>query len=169
MNCPLLYRFRVIDKLPEPPSADALKGTLVHAILEDLFGLDRLERTPDRAHDLLQPTWEQLKEKTSGVTEMFQNVDLEQWLISAHSLLDRYFELEDPKSFDPTDLEKFDVNISESIVLEDSATGVVSATAAGAYVVAVPHLVPIEPAPRRVILKSLENLTVVELIKQFNR
>ncbi|CAB5035814.1 unannotated protein [freshwater metagenome] len=34
---------------------------------------------------------------------------------------------------------------------------------------AVPHLVPIEPAPRRIILKSLENLTVVELIKQFNR
>ena len=67
MNCPLLYRFRVIDKLPEPPSADALKGTLVHAILEDLFGLDRLERTPDRAHDLLQPTWEQLKEKTFDI------------------------------------------------------------------------------------------------------
>ena len=65
--------------------------------------------------------------------------------------------------------EKFDVDISESIVLEDSATGVASATAAGAYVVAVPHLVPIEPAPRRITLKSLENLTVTELIKQFNR
>jgi len=107
MNCPLLYRFRVIDKLPEPPSADALKGTLVHSVLEHLFGLVRLERTSDRAHDLLKPTWDELKVKTSGVQEMFQDVDLDQWLISAHSLLDRYFELEDPKSFDPTDLEKF--------------------------------------------------------------
>jgi beta-phosphoglucomutase-like phosphatase (HAD superfamily) len=65
--------------------------------------------------------------------------------------------------------ERFAVDISESIVLEDSATGVASATAAGAYVVAVPHLVPIEPAPRRIILETLENLTVAELVKQFNR
>lgn len=107
MNCPLLYRFRVIDKLPEPPSADALKGTLVHSVLEDLFGLERQDRTPTQAHESLPSIWEQLKEKTPGVDEMFLNVDLDQWLISAHSLIDRYFELEDPKSFDPTELEKF--------------------------------------------------------------
>jgi putative RecB family exonuclease len=107
MNCPLLYRFRVIDKLPEPPSADALKGTLVHSVLEHLFGLERQSRTPNQAHDSLPSIWAELKEKTAGVEEMFLNVDLEQWLISAHALLDRYFELEDPKSFDPTDLEKF--------------------------------------------------------------
>ena len=107
MNCPLLYRFRVIDKLPEPPSADALKGTLVHSVLEDLFGLERQDRTPTQAHESLPSIWEQLKEKTPGVDEMFLNVDLEQWLISAHSLIDKYFELEDPKSFDPTELEKF--------------------------------------------------------------
>jgi len=67
MNCPLLYRFRVIDKLPEPPSADALKGTLVHSVLEDLFGLERQDRTPSQAHDSLPSIWEQLKEKTPGV------------------------------------------------------------------------------------------------------
>ena len=107
MNCPLLYRFKVIDKLPEPPSADALKGTLVHSVLEDLFGLERQDRTPTQAHESLPSIWEQLKEKTPGVDELFLNVDLDQWLISAHSLIDRYFELEDPKSFDPTELEKF--------------------------------------------------------------
>jgi len=37
MTCPLLYRFRVIDKLPEPPSPAAARGTLVHAVLERLF------------------------------------------------------------------------------------------------------------------------------------
>src|SRR5690348_16466785 len=30
MQCPLLYRFRVIDKLPQAPSAAAARGTLVH-------------------------------------------------------------------------------------------------------------------------------------------
>ena len=33
MVCPLLYRFRVIDRLPSPPSHAAARGTLVHAVL----------------------------------------------------------------------------------------------------------------------------------------
>jgi HAD superfamily hydrolase (TIGR01509 family) len=64
---------------------------------------------------------------------------------------------------------KFNVEISECIVLEDSVTGVASGTAAGAYVVAVPHLVPIEEAPRRLILKSLDNVSVSFLVEKFNR
>lgn len=34
MQCPLLYRFRVIDRLPEKPSEAATRGTLVHAVLD---------------------------------------------------------------------------------------------------------------------------------------
>ncbi|HET9861055.1 MAG TPA: PD-(D/E)XK nuclease family protein, partial [Nocardioidaceae bacterium] len=30
MTCPLLYRFRTIDRLPEPYSPDAVRGTVVH-------------------------------------------------------------------------------------------------------------------------------------------
>ncbi|MGL5830057.1 MAG: PD-(D/E)XK nuclease family protein, partial [Angustibacter sp.] len=30
MQCPLRYRLRVIDRIPEPPSAAATRGTLVH-------------------------------------------------------------------------------------------------------------------------------------------
>ena len=65
--------------------------------------------------------------------------------------------------------DKIDVDIKECIVLEDSATGVASATAAGAYVVAVPHLVPIDAAPRRIVLKSLENVSVALLKDKFSR
>ena len=46
MTCPLLYRFRVIDRLPEPPSPAAARGTLVHAVLEHLFDRPARERTP---------------------------------------------------------------------------------------------------------------------------
>jgi RecB family exonuclease len=52
-QCPLLYRFRTIDKLPEPPSPDAVRGTVVHKVLEDLFDLPAHHRTPERAADLL--------------------------------------------------------------------------------------------------------------------
>ena len=45
MTCPLLYRFRVIDRLPEPPSPAATRGTLVHAGLERLFDRPAAART----------------------------------------------------------------------------------------------------------------------------
>ncbi len=49
MTCPLLYRFRVIDRLPEKPSREAVRGTVVHQVLEDLFDLPAEQRTLDRA------------------------------------------------------------------------------------------------------------------------
>src|SRR4051795_12225122 len=62
MTCPLLYRYRTIDHLPEEPSVDALRGTLVHKVLEDLFDLPSSSRTPEEARDLLVPTWDRLVE-----------------------------------------------------------------------------------------------------------
>src|ERR1700712_965555 len=59
MACPLRYRFRALDKLPEPPSPAATRGTLVHSVLEQLFDLPPLERTPEAAAALLAPTWQQ--------------------------------------------------------------------------------------------------------------
>ncbi|WP_140394583.1 RecB family exonuclease, partial [Streptomyces recifensis] len=49
MRCPLLYRFRVIDRLPEKPSEAATRGTLVHAVLERLFDAPAAERTAPAA------------------------------------------------------------------------------------------------------------------------
>src|SRR5881392_2186869 len=44
-ECGLAFRFSAIDRLPEPPSAPASKGTLVHAALERLMLLPNAERT----------------------------------------------------------------------------------------------------------------------------
>jgi putative RecB family exonuclease len=59
-SCPLLYRFRTIDRLPERPSPDQARGTLVHAVLERLFDLPAAERTAEAAADLVTPEWERL-------------------------------------------------------------------------------------------------------------
>src|SRR4030095_7324630 len=48
-TCPLLFRFRTIDRLPEQPSADQARGTLVHAVLEHLFDREAAERTEEVA------------------------------------------------------------------------------------------------------------------------
>ena len=60
MACPLLYRFRVIDKLPERPSPAAVRGTVVHSALERLFDLPAASRTLEAAAALIGPSWEAL-------------------------------------------------------------------------------------------------------------
>ncbi|WNI14803.1 HAD family hydrolase [Actinacidiphila sp. ITFR-21] len=49
---------------------------------------------------------------------------------------------------------------ADCVVVEDTLTGVASAEAAGCMVVAVPSLVPIDPAPGRTVVSSLEELSV---------
>ena len=71
LACPLLYRFRTIDRLPEEPSPDAARGTLVHKVLEDLFDLPAADRTPDRAAEMLAPRWEALREAEPALATMF--------------------------------------------------------------------------------------------------
>ena len=72
MQCPLLYRFRVIDRLPSPPSPAAARGTLVHAVLEELFELPAPQRQLPTALSLLEPQWGQLVEQDPALAEMVE-------------------------------------------------------------------------------------------------
>ena len=54
-------------------------------------------------------------------------------------------------------------DISNSLVLEDSLTGVKAANASGAWVLAVPHLVPIEKSGRVDVTDSLTNWSYEKL------
>ena len=101
-QCPLLYRFRAVDRLPETPTTAQVRGIAVHAVLEELFALPAAERLPERAHELLAPVWQRLREDRPELAELFGNEDdLEQWLESAARMIDGYFTLEDPRRFDP--------------------------------------------------------------------
>ncbi|WP_203940037.1 RecB family exonuclease [Spirilliplanes yamanashiensis] len=71
-TCPLLYRFRSIDRLPERPTADQLRGTLVHAVLERLFDLPAAERTPEAAAALVAPQWAELLEREPALAQIFE-------------------------------------------------------------------------------------------------
>jgi putative RecB family exonuclease len=124
MTCPLLYRFRVIDRLPERPSPAAVRGTLVHAVLERLFDLPAAERTAPAALELLAPQWERLLAAEPALATMFdqaaQDEDGEgeeakgedgqgeaEWLGQAREMVERYFTLEDPRRLEPADRELF--------------------------------------------------------------
>ncbi|MGN6687520.1 MAG: RecB family exonuclease [Actinomycetales bacterium] len=102
MTCPLLYRFRVVDRLPEAPSPAATRGTVVHAVLERLFDLPLPERTPERAVELVAPAWEGLLESEPELSGLFATTDeLAAWLRSAQTLVTKWFDLEDPRRLEP--------------------------------------------------------------------
>ncbi len=106
MTCPLLYRYRSIDRLPQTPSSAAVRGTLVHAVLERLFDLPAAERTPAAAATLLAPAWADLQQEEPDVAALFTDEsEVATWLTSAHALLDAYFTLEDPRRLDPAERE----------------------------------------------------------------
>jgi putative RecB family exonuclease len=108
MTCPLLYRFRVIDRLPERPSPAATRGTMVHAVLERLFDLPAVERVPARAHAMIAPEWERLLEAEPELAALFDDDEgRDEWLTSAAGLLDAYFALEDPTVLEPAERELF--------------------------------------------------------------
>ncbi|WP_420123921.1 RecB family exonuclease [Nakamurella sp.] len=100
-SCPLLYRLRAIDRLPEPPSPAAVRGTLVHAVLEAMFGQPPADRTPDRAVALVGPTWERMAQDCPDLAGLLPPDDVAAWLSSARSLVRSYFDLEDPRRFEP--------------------------------------------------------------------
>jgi putative RecB family exonuclease len=115
LQCPLLFRFRVVDRLPEPPSPAAVRGTLVHTVLEHLFDAPAGERTVTAAKGLLGPSWEQMvTEQPDRIEVVADPADLTDWFAQAGALLETYFTLEDPNRLQPADRE-----LAVSVELED--------------------------------------------------
>ena len=107
-TCPLLYRFRVIDRIPEPPTTATARGTLVHAVLERLFDRPAAERTPAAAAAMVDPEWLRLCESDEGLAGLFEpeaHEERERFFADAHAALTGYFRLEDPRRLEPAERE----------------------------------------------------------------
>jgi putative RecB family exonuclease len=126
-TCPLLYRFRTIDRLPERKSLAAVRGTLVHTVLEKLYDLPARERTPAAARELVAPAWEDLRADPE-VAELFAEggaaddepagPSLDAWLASAGKLVETYFSLEDPSRIEPDGREQLvEVTLPDGLLL----------------------------------------------------
>jgi putative RecB family exonuclease len=108
MTCPLLYRFRVIDKIPEPPTTATARGTLVHAVLERLFDAPAAGRVPQAARDMVMPEWDKLSAGDADLAALVpDDVALAQFLQDATAAVDGYFALEDPRRLEPAERESY--------------------------------------------------------------
>ncbi|MDC8985149.1 RecB family exonuclease [Mycobacterium marinum] len=117
-QCPLLYRFRAIDRLPEKPSTAQLRGSVVHAALEQLYALPAVQRGPDTARSLVESAWEQV---TAGELDLAGELAPDQQaqlLEDARALLSGYYRLEDPRRFDPQSCEqRVEVELADGTLL----------------------------------------------------
>jgi putative RecB family exonuclease len=117
-QCPLLYRFRAIDRLPEPTSAAQLRGSVVHAALEQLYALPAADRRPETAVTLVTPAWDRVvaaePELASSIAPELRAALLDE----ARALLSGYYRLEDPTRFDPQSCEqRVEVELSDGTLL----------------------------------------------------
>ena len=117
-QCPLLYRFRAIDRLPEPPSTAQLRGSVVHSALKQLYGRPAAERGPDTARSLVDPAWERVVATHPDLVGDLEPDQRGQVLAEARALLSGYYRLEDPTRFDPQSCEqRIEVELADGTLL----------------------------------------------------
>jgi putative RecB family exonuclease len=104
-SCPQLFKYRAIDRLPEPVSGPAARGSLVHAVLERLFAEAPATRTPNRAFDLLEALWREVKDDPEFRPDGMADPQEDAWLDESKRLLRNYFKLEDPRQLNASRLE----------------------------------------------------------------
>jgi putative RecB family exonuclease len=104
-SCPLAFKFSYLDRLPQPPSAPASKGTLVHRALELLMLRAPADRTRDAARaDLARARLDFAEDPEFTGLELTPE-EWDRFHAEADVLVDRYFELEDPTRVRPIGLE----------------------------------------------------------------
>ena len=104
-SCPQLFKYRSIDRLPEPVSKGAARGSLVHLVLERLFVEPAPDRTPERAEALLRSAWDELRDHEDYRPEGLGEDQEEVWLSESRRMLANLFKLEDPTELVTSKLE----------------------------------------------------------------
>jgi len=104
-ECPLAFRFSYLERLPEPPSAPASKGTLVHKALELLMCRPAPDRTIEAALEDLDRAAGLLADDPEFAGLELTDDERARFHADAADLVRRYFELEDPTTVHPIGLE----------------------------------------------------------------
>ncbi len=105
-NCPMAFRFSQIERLPEPPSPHAVKGTLVHAALEALiWDHPAGARSASVAADELERAWVAMQDDEEFVQLELGTEEAQAFLADARTLVENYLALEDPDEVDAVGVE----------------------------------------------------------------
>ena len=119
-QCPALYKYRAIDKLVERPGLDALRGSLVHLILEKIFNSPPEDRDFTRAISLTKTCWLELVQQEpelicaldeSIAFPLTESIEISEERLDVlfeevKTLVANYYSLEDPSRIQPKSTEE---------------------------------------------------------------
>jgi putative RecB family exonuclease len=100
-TCPQRFKFKVIDRLIEPPTIYTARGTLIHAALEELFTLPPSRRTLSSALGIFEERRARAREQ-GDLEGVFATAEAESvWALECHRVIENYFHIEDPAQLEP--------------------------------------------------------------------
>lgn len=95
-QCPRKWRFRYVDRLPDPPGVPALVGTFAHLVLEHLLQLPSGERSRDQARELARELWPHFETETDYVALSLDDDASRGFRWKAWQAVEGLWTLEDP-------------------------------------------------------------------------
>jgi putative RecB family exonuclease len=98
LSCPLAFRFASIEKLPEPPSIHATRGSLVHRALELLFTLPNADRTAEAAVASLDAAIAEYRTDPDFTDLRLSEPQSAVFFAEALDLVHAYLRMEDPRT-----------------------------------------------------------------------
>lgn len=105
-QCARRWKFRYIDKRPDPPGAPALRGTFVHHVLEELLAVAPAHRTLERARAICRDLWPALASNADFEALELSADDERAFRWNAWRDIEGFFELVDPTGVDVVDRER---------------------------------------------------------------
>ena len=99
-QCPQRWKFRYVDKLPDPPGEAAVAGTFAHRVLEELLEMAPDERTLARAKSLAKQVWAETSTERDFVALGLDADGVFNFKWTAWRAIEGLWDLEDPKTVD---------------------------------------------------------------------
>ncbi len=99
-GCPLRWKFKYVDRLPDPSNQPALVGSFAHLILEKLYELAPQQRTKEQAKTLARELWDEFAcDKNYQALELDDDqARLFRW--QGWLAIEGIWKLEDPKAIE---------------------------------------------------------------------
>lgn len=105
LSCPLAFRFRSLDGLPDPPTVATLRGTMVHRALEIFHADTSQPRDQERLDGCVTTMLEEFRDHPDTVHLGLSDDAYDDLARQCRRLSAGVFEMEDPEQVQPVGLE----------------------------------------------------------------
>lgn len=95
-QCPRKWRYRYVDRLPDPPGEAALVGTFAHLVLEHLLQLPAGQRSQDAAKTLARKLWPEIERESDYTALGLTDADAKAFRWKAWLAISGLWALENP-------------------------------------------------------------------------